>query len=190
MHAEYPTLCYSFHHQRFIFCSLTLSLSTCLAFLAPICWVQLKTPCLAPSHPPATSTRSTHTHNSPCQSIPCPRRPETRANHLHLSVSHAELQRGHPWPGLSPAQAQAQADRQTEGEASRDTCHHAPTTTTARILAKREGYVPVKVPAAVLLAGDDGRDQAEVRGVGQLDDLLCSSGGSCRVHPPKTRTTR
>ena len=24
MHAEYPTLCYSFHHQRFIFCSLTL----------------------------------------------------------------------------------------------------------------------------------------------------------------------
>ena len=36
MHAEYPTLCYSFHHQRFIFCSLTLSLSTCLAFLAPI----------------------------------------------------------------------------------------------------------------------------------------------------------
>ena len=38
MHAEYPTLCFSFHHQRFIFCSLTLSLSTCLAFLAPICW--------------------------------------------------------------------------------------------------------------------------------------------------------
>ena len=30
----------------------------------------------------------------------------------------------------------------------------------------------------------------EVRGVGQLDDLLCSSGGSCRAHPPKTRTTR
>ena len=24
----------------------------------------------------------------------------------------------------------------------------------------------------------------------QLDDLLCSSGGSCQVHPPKTRTTR
>ena len=24
MHAEYPTLCYSFYHQRFIFCSLTL----------------------------------------------------------------------------------------------------------------------------------------------------------------------
>ena len=30
--------------------------------------------------------------------------------------------------------------------------------------------MPVKVPAAVLLAGDDGRDQVEVRGVGQLDD--------------------
>ena len=28
----------------------------------------------------------------------------------------------------------------------------------------------MKVPAAVLLAGDDGRDQVEVRGVGQLDD--------------------
>jgi hypothetical protein len=83
-----------------------------------------------------------------------------------------------------------QADRQTEGVASRDTCHHAPTTTTARILAKREGYVPMKVPATVLLAGDDDRDQVEVRGVRQLDDLLCSSGGSCRVHPPKTRTTR
>jgi hypothetical protein len=188
MHAEYPTLCYSFHHQRFIFCSLTLSLSTCLALLAPICWVQLKTPCLAPSHPPPASACSDHTHSSTCQSIPCPRRPETHANHLRRSVGHAELQRGHP--RLSPAQAQAQADRQTEGEASRDTCHHAPTTTTARILAKREGYVPVKVPAAVLLAGDDGRDQAEVRGVGQLDDLLCSSSGSCWVHPPKTRTTR
>ena len=86
--------------------------------------------------------------------------------------------------------AQAQADRQTEGEASRDTCHHAPTTTTAQILAEREGYVPMKVPAAVLLAGDDGRDQVEVCGVGQLDHLLCSSGGSCQVHPPKTRTTR
>eukprot|EP01046_Picozoa_sp_COSAG06_P095786 COSAG06_NODE_41896_length_386_cov_3.637631_1_plen_67_part_01 len=49
---------------------------------------------------------------------------------------------------------QDQADRQTEGVASRDTCHHAPPTTTARTLAKREGYVPVKVPAAVLLAGD------------------------------------
>ena len=93
-----------------------------------------------------------------------------------------------PGQGLSPAQAQAQADRQTEGEASRDTCRHAPTTTTARILAKREGYVPVKVPAAVLLAGDDDRDQVEVRGVGQLDHLLCSSGGSCQVHPPKTTT--
>ena len=45
---------------------------------------------------------------------------------------------------------QDQADRQTEGVASRDTCHHAPPTTTARTLAKREGYVPVKVPAAVL----------------------------------------
>ena len=93
-------------------------------------------------------------------------------------------------PGRTVTQAQAQADRQTEGEASRDTCHHATTTTTVRILAKREGYVPTKVPAAVLLAGDDGRDQVEVRGVGQLDDLLCHSGGSCRVHPPKTRTTR
>eukprot|EP01046_Picozoa_sp_COSAG06_P037366 COSAG06_NODE_4211_length_4471_cov_176.286368_2_plen_117_part_00 len=85
---------------------------------------------------------------------------------------------------------QDQADRQTEGVASRDTCHHAPTTTTARILAGREEYVPVKVPAAVMLAGDDDRDQVEVRGVRQLDDLLCSSGGSCQVHPPKTRTTR
>ena len=27
-------LCYSFPNQHFIFCSLTLSLSTCLAFLA------------------------------------------------------------------------------------------------------------------------------------------------------------
>ena len=52
MHAECPTLCYSFPHQHFIFCSLTLSLSTPLPFLAPTCWVQLKTPCLAPSHPP------------------------------------------------------------------------------------------------------------------------------------------
>ena len=34
------------------------------------------------------------------------------------------------------------------------------------------------------------QDHLEVRGVGQLDHLLCSSGGSCRVHPPKTRTTR
>ena len=93
-------------------------------------------------------------------------------------------------PGRTVTQAQAPADRQTEGEASRDTCRHAPTTTTARILAEREGYVPVKVSAAVLLAGEDDRDQVEVRGVGQLDDLLCSSGGSCRVHPPKTRTTR
>ena len=73
-------------------------------------------------------------------------------------------------PGRTVTQAQAPADRQTEGEASRDTCHHAPTTTTARILAERVGYVPVKVSAAVLLAGDDGRDQVEVRGVGQLDD--------------------
>eukprot|EP01046_Picozoa_sp_COSAG06_P001701 COSAG06_NODE_57_length_27525_cov_14.855279_26_plen_93_part_00 len=32
--------------------------------------------------------------------------------------------------------------------------------------------MPVKMPAAVLLAGDDGRDQVEVRGVGQLDHLL------------------
>ena len=81
---------------RIIFCSLTLSLSTCLAFLGPICWVQLKTPCLAPSHPAAASACSDQTHSSPCRSIPCPRRPETRANHLRRSVGHAELQRGHP----------------------------------------------------------------------------------------------
>ena len=33
MHAGCPTLCYSFPHQHFIFCSLTLSLSTCFAVL-------------------------------------------------------------------------------------------------------------------------------------------------------------
>ena len=76
---------------------------------------------------------------------------------------------------------QDQADRQTEGVASRDTCHHAPPTTTARTLAKREGYVPVKMPAAVLLAGDDGRDQVEVRGVGQLDHLLCYAAAAAAV---------
>ena len=52
---------------------------------------------LAPSHPPPASACSDHTHSSPYRSIPCPSRPETRANHLRRSVGHAELQRGHPW---------------------------------------------------------------------------------------------
>ena len=71
----------------------------------PICWVQLKMPCLAPSHPPPASACSDHTHSSPCRSTPCPRRPETRANHLRWSVSHAELQRGRPRQDCHQAQA-------------------------------------------------------------------------------------
>ena len=46
---------------------------------------------------------------------------------------------------------------------------------------------PEPQPEPVL---EDAKRLVEVRGVGQLDDLLCSSGGSCWVHPPKTRTTR
>ena len=53
-----------------------------------------------------------------------------------------------------------------------------------------EEDVPVEVPEELPLQVCHDQRLVEVRGVEQLDDLLCSAGGSCQVHPPKTRTTR
>ena len=64
---------------RMIFCSLKLSLSTPLAFLAPICCVPKKMSCFAASYPPAASARSQQPRSSPCRWIPCPGPPDPDA---------------------------------------------------------------------------------------------------------------
>jgi len=64
---------------RMIFCSLKLSLSTPLAFLAPICCVPKKMSYFAASYPPAASARSQQPRSSPCRWIPCPGPPDPDA---------------------------------------------------------------------------------------------------------------
>ena len=83
------------------FSTSVLSLLSFLEFLAPICWVTARTPDSRLHHPPPASTRSDQTGLSPCQSMPCPRRPEKRARHLHQPVGAAELQLGHSWRGTA-----------------------------------------------------------------------------------------
>ena len=77
-----------------------------------------------------------------------------------------------------------------EMEVPRSTFQRTVTTVGPYTRPELEVDVPVKVPEELPLQVCHNQRLVEVRGVGQLDDLLCSSGGSCRVHPPKTRTTR
>ena len=157
-------------------------------FLAPLCWVPLKTPHFAHSHPPAAGARSGQPRISPYRWIPCPWPPDPGAASLHRPASPAA------WHYVRPKRAD-RWDRggQTglpEGEVPRSTSSRCPIPT------------PLHQPALHYLSeGPIGSTDlrkdvqqlklpVEVRGVGQLDDLLCSSGGSCRAHPPKTRTTR
>jgi len=74
---------------RIIFCSLKLSLPTPFAFLAPFCWVQLKTPHFAPSHPPAAGARSSQPRISPYRWTPCPGPPDPDAPGLHRPAGPA-----------------------------------------------------------------------------------------------------
>ena len=172
---------------RIIFCSLKLSLPTPFAFLAPFCWVQLKTPHLAPSHPPAAGARSEQPRVSACRWVLCPGPPEKRASHLSRQVGPGELQHG---PKRADRRDRGGQTGLPEGEVPRSTSSRCPIPT------------PLHQPALHYLSegsigsADLRKDVeqlkllVEVRGVGQLDDLLCHSGGSCRAHPPKTRTTR
>ena len=77
-----------------------------------------------------------------------------------------------------------------EMEVPRSTFQRTVTTVGPYTRPELEVDVPVKVPEELSLQVCHDQRLVEVRGVGQLDDLLCSSGGSCWVHPPKTRTTR
>jgi hypothetical protein len=77
-----------------------------------------------------------------------------------------------------------------EMEVPRSTFQRTVTTVGPYTRPELEVDVPVKVPEELSLQVCHDQRLVEVRGVGQLDHLLCSSGGSCRVHPPKTRTTR
>ena len=77
-----------------------------------------------------------------------------------------------------------------EMEVPRSTFQRTVTTVGPYTRPELEVDVPMKVPEELSLQVCHDQRLVEVRGVGQLDHLLCSSGGSCRVHPPKTRTTR
>ena len=188
VHAELPTLCCSFLHKRLTFCFQKLSLSSFLAFLAPLCWVPLKTPHFAPSRPPAAGARSGQPRISPYRWIPCPGPPDPGAASLHRPASPAA--RHYVRPKRADRRDRGGQTGLPEGEVPRSTSSRCPIPT------------PLHQPALHYLSegpigsADLWKDVeqlkllVEVRGVGQLDDLLCHSGGSCRAHPPKTRTTR
>jgi hypothetical protein len=173
---------------RIIIWSLALSLPTPLAFLAPLCWVPLKTPHFAPSRPPAAGARSGQPRISPYRWIPCPGPPDPGAASLHRPASPAA--RHYVRPKRADRRDRGGQTGLLEGEVPRSTSSRCPIPT------------PLHQPALHYLSeGPIGSTDlrkdvqqlklpVEVRGVGQLDDLLCSSGGSCRAHPPKTRTTR
>ena len=102
---------------RMIFCSLKLSLSTPLAFLAPICCVPKKMSCLAPLYPPATSARSTHTHSLLCRSMACPEPPDPGVCHLvrparpaaqHYGQKEQTAQAGERWEDMAAGDGSAE----------------------------------------------------------------------------------
>ena len=74
---------------RMIFCSLKLSLSTPLAFLAPICCVPKKMSCFASSYPPAAGARSEQPRISGCRWIVGMGPPDPGASSLHRPAGPA-----------------------------------------------------------------------------------------------------
>ena len=74
---------------RIIIWSLALSLPTPLAFLTPLCWVPLKTPHFASSHPPAAGARSDQPRISPYRWVSCPGSPDPGAASLHRPAGPA-----------------------------------------------------------------------------------------------------
>ena len=165
--------------------ALALPLLGVLGALLP---VQLKTPHFASSYPPAAGARSGQPRISPYRWIPCPGPPDPGAASLHRPASPAA--RHYVRPKRADRRDRGGQTGLPEGEVPRSTSSRCPIPT------------PLHQPALHYLSeGPIGSTDlrkdvqqlklpVEVRGVGQLDDLLCSSGGSCRAHPPKTRTTR
>ena len=70
----------------FIFLSAFMAFLACLT---PIRRVTPRTPCLAPSHPPAAGARSAHTHDALCRPIPCPGAADPDAGRLLRPASPA-----------------------------------------------------------------------------------------------------